>query len=137
MDNSWIGAIEYKVFAFIQKDILNQFPKATISTSSEIKPDPNNLSKAIFPSIYVHMQQPSERDEDLEMDFINQAEFPFQIEVYSKDRLQATNISMAIANTMKKHMFKAVGIPFTQEEFGGINRNVSRYQRVISYNDIL
>ena len=132
MNNAWYQDVESSVYSRA-KAILTSKLKTKYS-DLYITDDDNNIKNPKFPTIYFNYLQPSERGMDLEGITINAILLTVQIEIYTKDKISANEVSKYLVETMKSMGFRA-SMPSFNNISEDYKRTVSRYSRVVGYGD--
>ena len=132
----WFSDITSIVFtrvkAIVNKKLKTKYPDINFTTSSVASTDPK------FPTVYVKRMQGAERGQDLDGTQVNAMLVTFQVEVtdnVSDTRTQ--EVADSVCEVFKSMRFQILGEPFPDNTQRGVFRNVARYQRVISYDDVL
>ena len=90
-----------------------------------------------FPTVYVHMMESPEIGETLEGTVLNGVNVTFQVKsTDNESQTKADEVSKEVLRIMKSIGFKAVGIPFHDNQ-GNEYCTASRYRRPIGSGDIL
>lgn len=131
----WTRIIPSKVFTNIQKigkeKLLKKYPNINFTTSDRAPTKPK------FPTVYIKKMQGSARGGTLEDAKVNAVLSSFQIEVTTNtSQNDAETVADVVADTMTDMGYEMIGEPFP-DNTADIYRNVSRYRRLIGYNDIL
>lgn len=131
----WIKIIPSKVFTRIQmagrEKLLKRYPNINFTTNDRAS------SKPKFPTVYVKKMQGSARGRTLEDTKVNGILAIYQIEVTTNtNQNDAENVADVVADTMISMGFDMVGEPFP-DNTADVYRNISRWQRIIGYNDKL
>lgn len=131
----WTKIIPPKVFTNVQKigkeKLLKKYPNINFTTSDRAPTKPK------FPTVYIKKMQGSARGGTLEDAKVNAVLSVFQIEVTTNtSQNDAETVADAVADIMTDMGYGMIGEPFP-DNTADIYRNVSRYQRLIGYGDIL
>lgn len=131
----WTKIIASKVFTNVQKvgrdKLLKKYPNINFTTSDHASTKPK------FPTVYIRKMQGAARGKTLEDAKANAILSTFQIEVTTNtSQNDAETVADVIADIMVDMGYEMIGEPFP-DNTADIYRNVSRYQRLIGYNDIL
>lgn len=131
----WTTIIKSKVFTNVQKKgrerLLKTYPSITFTTSSKVSTKPK------FPTVFIRKMQGTSRGQTLEDSEANAILSVFQIEVTTNtNQDDAEEVADVIADIMISMGYDMVGEPFP-EDSAYVYRNISRWQRLIGYNDIL
>lgn len=132
----WFSDITSVVFtrvkAIVNKKLKTKYPDINFTTSSVASTDPK------FPTVYIKRMQGAERGQDIDGSTVNAMLVTFQVEVtdnVSDTRTQ--EVADSVCEVFKSMRFQILGEPFPDNTQRGVFRNVARYQRVISYDDVL
>lgn len=151
----WIRYIPTKVFNALQRkgreklkntyDYTgrNKFPTVNFTTVNKNKANltkeeqEKEDAKRKFPTVYLKKLQGQPRGRTLEDTKVNAILSSFQIEVVTNtNQTDAEIIADVLADIMIDMGFDMVGEPFPDNDYDTY-RNVSRWQRLIGYNDKL
>lgn len=124
-----------KVFTHLQmvgrEKLSKRYPNINFTTSDRAATKPK------FPTVYVKKLQGSARGRTLEDTKVNGILTTFQIEVTTNtNQSDAENAANVVADIMIDMGFDMMGEPLPDNS-ADVYRNVSRWQRLIGYNDIL
>ncbi len=114
-----------------KEKLLKKFPNINFTTSDK------STAKPKFPTVYIKQMQGSAQGQTLEDTQPNAILSTFQIEITTNTtQTDAENVADVIAGIMISMGYSMIGEPFPDNS-SDIYRNVSRWQRLIGYNDIL
>lgn len=132
INNQWyqdaITSIYSRVRAITLENLKTEYANLKITD------DESSISATNIPTVYIHALQPYERGQDLSGDSINAISLTFQVEVYAKNKMSAKKISSVVVDAFKNMRFSGT-LPESQNNLTGVERMVSRYQRLIGSND--
>lgn len=131
----WTSIIKSKVFTNVQRKgrerLLKTYPGITFTTSSKVSTKPK------FPTVFIRKMQGTARGQTLEDSKVNAILSVFQVEVTTNTNQEdAEKVADVIADIMISMGYDMIGEPFPDDSTD-VYRNISRWQRVIGYNDIL
>lgn len=151
----WIRYTETKIYNEIQKrgkeklkntrdySGRNKFPTVNFTTANKNKANltaeeqEKEKEKRKFPTVYLQKLQGQPRGRTLEDTKVNAILSSFQIEVVTNtNQTDAEIIADVLADIMIDMGFDMVGEPFPDNDYDTY-RNISRWQRLIGYNDKL
>ena len=131
----WTSDIQTSVFTRIKaegtKKLKTKYPNINFTTSSKKSSNPK------FPSVYVKRMQGKEEGQTLDGQTVNAVTSTFQIEVTDNTSdTVAQDVADVIYGIMKTMRYSVLGEPISDND-ADTYRNVSRYQRIVGFNDIL
>lgn len=131
----WTSDIQSSVFTRIKaegtKKLKTKYPNINFTTSSKKSSNPK------FPSVYVKRMQGKEEGQTLDGKDVNAVTSTFQIEVTDNTSdTVAQDVADVIYGIMKTMRYSVLGDPISDND-ADTYRNVSRYQRIVGFNDIL
>lgn len=131
----WTTIIKSKVFTNVQKKgrerLLKSYPNITFTTSDRVSSAPR------FPTVFIKKMQGAAKGYTLEDSAVNAIQSVFQIEVTTNtNQDDAEKVADVIADIMISMGYNMIGEPFP-DNTSDVYRNISRWQRLIGYNDIL
>lgn len=111
--------------------LLKKYPNINFTTSDRAPTKPK------FPTVYIRKMQGSPRGGTLEDAKVNAVLSTFQIEVTTNtSQNDAETVADVVADIMTDMGYEMIGEPFA-DNTADTYRNLSRYQQLIGYNDIL
>lgn len=127
--------LESQVFSRIKANfsdrIKKRYPDLNFTTSDR------SSTKAKFPTVYIHLMQPTETGETLDGTEINAINASFQIDVTdNQNQGRADEVSNEALRIMKTMRFRVSSMPF-HDNSGDTYRTIARYQRIIGSGDVL
>lgn len=130
-----LDSIESQIFSLIKAKFPDRVKKkyqdlnfTTIDKSS---------TKPKFPTVYIHLMEPTEAGETLEGSSLNAVNASFQIDVSdNQSQARADEVAKEILKIMKSMRFSAKPLPF-HNNAGDVYRTTARYQRIIGAGDII
>lgn len=138
----WTSIIPSKVFTRLKVEGKKRIENKRDSYGKKFK-NPNftdtdrSSSAAKFPTIYLKKLQGNVRGQTLEDAKVNSIMSMFQVEVTTNTKQNdADIIADVVADLMTDMGYEMIGEPFPDNE-GDVYRNLSRWRRLIGYNDIL
>lgn len=132
----WTSDIQSIVFSRIKREATNKlktkYPNIFFTTSSTAESNPQ------FPTVYIKRLQGAERGQTIDGTTVNGIVSSFQIEVTdNQSDNRAQEVADVICLIMKSMRYQMLGEPFPDNTQKGVHRNVSRYQRIVGFNDVL
>ena len=131
---SWYDQIEDNVLSYV-KSIVNSNgynPRITSILDRTIV-DENGVPKK-FPTIYIHLLQPTEVGNNLDNTEINGVLATIEIQVFSNDYNECQSLRGITLDAMKSLRFNVPMLPITSNQ-GDYFSSVARFRRVIGAND--
>lgn len=132
----WTSDIQSIVFSRIKREgtkkLKTKYPNIFFTTSSTAETNPQ------FPTVYIKRLQGAERGQTIDGTTVNGIVSSFQIEVTdNQSDNRAQEVADVICLIMKSMRYQMLGEPFSDNTQKGVHRNVSRYQRIVGFNDVL
>lgn len=131
----WTRIIPSKVFTHVQakgrEKLQKKYPNINFTTSDKASTKPK------FPTVYIRELQETPTGYTLEDTKINGITSSFQIDVTTNtNQNDAANVADVIADIMIDMGYRILGTPVADNSVDTY-RNISRYSRLIGYNDKL
>lgn len=130
-----LDSIESQIFSLIKAKfpdrVKKKYPDLNFTTSDK------SSTKPKFPTVYIHLMEPTETGETLEGSSLNAVNAAFQIDVSdNQSQARADEVAKEILKIMKSMRFSAKPLPF-HNSVGDVYRTTARYRRVIGAGDII
>ncbi len=133
--NQWAYDLGKKVFSIVKsrsEEILKEkYPNIYVTDIEK------NISKAVFPTVYIHELPGVEKATDLEGIYINAVQETFQVDVITNtSQSDAGRVMAIVTDEFKRLCFRITAM----QEFkstGDTYRSTMRVRRTISATDIL
>lgn len=130
-----LDSIESQIFSRIKANfsdrIKNKYPNLNFTTSDK------SSTKPKFPTVYIHLMEPTEEGETLDGASVNAVNATFQVDVSdNQSQARADEVAKEILKIMKSMRFSAKPLPF-HNNVGDVCRTTARYRRLIGAGDII
>jgi len=136
-DNTWVLDREQTIYsktkALVLSRLRKKYPDITVTQDSRVLTDPK------FPNVFIKFLQPIEQGQDLVGDAINAVLLTVQIEVtvtQEQGMMVANEVSWVLLDVYKSMGFGA-SMPYFDTSTTKTYRTISRFTRIIGYNDII
>lgn len=133
--NQWAYDLGKKIFSIVKsrsEEILKEkYPNIYVTDIEK------NISKAVFPTVYIHELPGVEKALDLEGIYINAVQETFQVDVITNtSQSDAGRVMAIVTDEFKRLCFRITAMPEFKST-GDTYRNTMRVRRTISATDIL
>jgi hypothetical protein len=133
--NQWAYDLEKKIFSIVKsrsEEILKEkYPNIYVTDIEK------NISKAVFPTVYIHELPGVEKALDLEGIYINAVQETFQVDVITNtSQSDAGRVMAIVTDEFKRLCFRITAMPEFKST-GDTYRSTMRVRRTISATDIL
>lgn len=130
-----LDSIESQIFSRVKANfsdrIKNKYPNLNFTTSDKSSTSPK------FPTVYIHLMEPTEDGETLDGSGLNAVNATFQIDVSdNQSQARADEAAREVLRIMKTMRFSAKPLPF-HNNVGDVYRTTARYRRIIGAGDII
>lgn len=133
--NQWAYDLGKKIFSIVKsrsEEILKEkYPNIYVTDIEK------NISKAVFPTVYIHELPGVEKAPDLEGIYINAVQETFQVDVITNtSQSDAGRVMAIVTDEFKRLCFRITAMPEFKST-GDTYRRTMRVRRTISATDIL
>ena len=134
MADMWYSQIESTVFTYVKYMLKGKqsapFPKLNCTTKNQ------SANPSEFPTLYLHVLSPIEREQDLENDEVNAVQATIEIQVYSNESENETNKIMSNAiSAMKSLQWNVTMFPDPQTS-GKVSTAIARFRKLVVESDV-